>query len=77
MFRRRAGEGQEFNMPSRVWKSEVGRPLPPGHGAISLMHFRKRRRRVPVFRIVLALAILGGLGAMTVAPGTGLFLGLG
>ena len=64
-------------MNTRVWRSEVGRPLPPGHGALSVLPASRRRRtRLPVMPVLLALAGVAALGAMTAAPGASVFFGL-
>jgi hypothetical protein len=64
-------------MYQRVWRSEVGRPLPPGHGALSTIRSSRRRRaRLPIVPVLLALAGVVAVGAMTAAPGASVFLGL-
>ncbi len=64
-------------MQSRVWRSEVGRALPPGHGAISLMRSRKRRGGLAILPVLLILATAALVGAATVTPGLGSLLGAG
>ncbi len=65
-------------MYQRVWRSEVGRNLPPGHGALSaIQSSRRRRAKPPVLGVVLALAGAAAIGAFTAAPAAGVFLGLG
>jgi hypothetical protein len=65
-------------MQQRVWRSEVGRSLPLGHGAISTIRSSRRRRsRPPILTVALMLAGAAAIGAMTAAPGAGAFLGMG
>jgi hypothetical protein len=65
-------------MQQRVWRSEVGRSLPLGHGAISSVRSSRRRRaRPPVLAVALLLAGVAAIGAMTAAPGASVFLGMG
>ena len=64
-------------MQQRVWRSEVGRSLPLGHGAISAIRASRRRRaRPPVLTVALLLAGAVAIGAMTAAPGASVFLGM-
>jgi hypothetical protein len=65
-------------MQHRVWRSEVGRSLPPGHGAISTIRAsRLRRSRPPVLTVALLIVGAAAVGAMTASPGAGVFLGMG
>lgn len=65
-------------MQQRVWRSEVGRSLPVGHGAISTIRASRRRRsRPPVLTMALLLAGAAAIGALTAAPGASIFLGMG
>jgi hypothetical protein len=65
-------------MMQRVWRSEVGRSLPLGHGAISKIRASRRRRsRPPVLTVALVLVGAVAIGAMTAATGASAFLGMG
>jgi len=65
-------------MMQRVWRSEVGRSLPPGHGAMSMIRASRRRRsRPPVLTVALLLAGVAAIGAVTASPGASIFLGMG
>ncbi len=55
----------------------MGRALPPGHGAISLMRSRKRRGGLAILPVLLILATAALVGAATVTPGLGSLLGAG
>ncbi len=55
----------------------MGRALPPGHGAITLMRSRKRRGGLPILPVLLILATAAVVGAATVAPGVGYLFGAG
>jgi hypothetical protein len=43
----------------------------------SIRSSRRRRARSPVLTLVLVLAGAAAIGAMTAAPGAGIFLGMG
>jgi hypothetical protein len=65
-------------MQQRVWRSEVGRNLPPGHGAMSTIRASRRRRsRPPILTLALLLAGAALIGAVTASPSASVFLGMG
>lgn len=56
----------------------MGRSLPLGHGAMSMIRASRRvRRRPPILTVALMLAGVAAIGAMTAAPGASVFLGMG